>query len=261
MSEHTEGKLSALARRLEPYISRWVREILGDQNTRFRQGMTYVHGTGFPYFDESGLDPGRGQATVGGTIRTDYGDSQLNRENDSEIARGDDQKILGGQNNSTYWVADSISGGNGSYVTEDIAWVMGNKFSVPGDGQTMWQCMFGEEYYGGYPSGGAWAPLYNYYFYDTPVNHTLLFNSYFAGHSVYDGTKCWHFLLDAIITWNGEGTCSVVWQNSTEIYSDGDDVDVRIAPSYTGAWGFEAYSTVYQGIRWFVHSRIAETSF
>ena len=259
MNDLTEGKLSTLARRLDPFVRKWVREILGEQGGTPGGGMTYIQGTGFPVNDESVI--GRGQSGVGGERDYIYGDFQLNRENDEEITRGDSQKILGGQNSSTTWWADSVGGGNGSYVSDDMAWAMGNKFSVPGDGQTMWQCMFGEEYYGGYPSGGAWAPLYNYYFYDTPVNHTLLFNSYFAGHSVYDGTKCWHFLLDAIITWNGEGTCSVVWQNSTEIYSDGDDVDVRIAPSYTGAWGFEAYSTVYQGIRWFVHSRIAEISF
>ena len=258
MSEFTEGKLTGLARGLEPFVSKWVREILGARNSKFKRGMTYIHGTGFPYLDESEL--GRGQENVGGDRVYNYGDFQLNRENDGEITTGGNQKILGGQNNSTYWLAESVGGGNGSYVSDDIVWAMGNKFSIPGDGQSMWLCMSGEEYYGDYPSGGLWTSLFGYKFYDTPTPQTLLFNCYFAGHNVYDGSKCWHFVLDAMVTWNDD-TFSVVWQNSTEIYSDGDAVDVRISAWSDVGFLFDAYSEVYQGIRWFVHARISEISF
>ena len=259
MNEHTQGKLSSLARRLEPFVTRWVHEILGEGRHTPLPGMTYIHGTGFPYIDESGQDPGRGRRTVLGTITPNYDDFQLNRDNDNEIVAGDAGYILGGTANKISWRSDGVVGGRGGYITDNVSWAMGNYFSLCGDGQTHWQAMFGEEYYGS--PYEDWVPLYNYGFEDVLVKRTLLFNSYFAGHNVYDGTKCWHFLLDAVITWNGEGTCSVIWQNSTEIYSDGDDVDVRIAPSYDDLWGFEAYSTVYQGIRWFVHSRILEISF
>jgi len=260
MNEHTQGKLSSLARRLEPFVTRWVHEILGEGRHTPLPGMTYIHGTGFPYIDES--ESGRGQGHVGDDhAHTIYGDFQLNRENDEEITQGDSQKILGGQNNGTYWRGDSVGMGNGSYAVDDIVWSMGNKFSIPGDGQTMWMCMFGEEYYGAWPSGGSWTPLFGYYLYDTPSPLTMLFNCYFVGHNVYDGSKCWHFMLDAMVTWNDDGAPTVVWQNSTEIYSDGDGVDVRINPDYEYGILYDAYSEVYQGIRWFVHARISEISF
>ena len=254
MSEFFEGKLSTLARRLEPYVRKWVREILGENDGKSVGNITYIHGTGFPKLDELGT---RGQKNVGGDKDYRYSDFQLNRDNDDEVVGGEFGYILGGVANKTYWKADSVIGGRGGYIVDNESWVMGNYFSTPGDGQTHWMIMFGEEYY--YPSEN-WGPLYSYALEDH-ANHTMLFNAYFAGHDVIDGSKCWHFMLDAVVTWNGTGTLSIVWQRSTEIYSSGDGVDVRIGAGYGDGITYEAYSDCYQGIRWFVHARISEISF
>ena len=254
MSEFSDGRLSTLARKLEPYVRKWVREILGENDGKSVGNITWIQGTGFPKLDESVMKRGRWNIGTADNPFTTWGFCalQLNRENDDEITQGESQWIMGGADNKMYWRADDVAGGRGGYATGDLAWCMGNKFSVPGDGQTLWIVTFGEEDY--YPHD-PWVPLYDYDFEDTPPC-TLLLNSYFVGHNCIDGSKQWHFSLDAVFTWN---PLSIIWQKSTEHYSSGDGVDVRIGSEY--GLTFQARSDCQQGIRWFVSTRIAQVGF
>ena len=265
MKEFISGKLSTLARQLEPFVRQWTRDILGEQTGGRGDDLTWIQGTGFPKNDEEEM---RGQksllpsTTVGGQ-GTGYVDFQLNRDNDDEVTLGNDATILGGYGNRTQWQADATIGGRGAHVSGDICWAMGNKFVVTGDGQTDWICTFGEEYY--YPEEyfddpEHWGPLYDYELYDMGTKHTMLIHSVLVGHDIIHGNAggnlCWHFEIDAVCTYS---PFAILWQQTRTVYSDGLGVDVRIGTEYGLVW--TARADYYMGINWFVSTRMVEIDF
>jgi len=269
MNQFISGKLSTLARQLEPYVRQWTRDILGNQTGGRDDDKTWIHGTGFPKDDEQET---RGQRTASGMQGWRYGDFQLNRTTDDQVVKGDAGYILGGENNELNWTGEAVVAGRGGYSTDGVDWVMGNQFDdEPRSANTRSTMMFGEEYYGGEIYGGdGWQSLFAYWMKDWD-RHTFLIESYIAGHSTKYVEKAWHFKLDALMTrefwgtpYSGSGEGIVIWQKSTELYSSGDGVDVRVvgseSPYYSG-YTIEAYSEGYQGIRWFVNGRSTEVDF
>jgi len=61
MKEFISGKLSTLARQLEPFVRQWTRDILGEQTGGRGDDLTWIQGTGFPKNDEEEM---RGQKSL-----------------------------------------------------------------------------------------------------------------------------------------------------------------------------------------------------
>jgi len=123
-----DRKITAIARQLEPFVRKIIREMLGgDAGVSYGQ-QTWIHGTGFPQKDTLGT---RGKDAV---------DLQLKRDAliSAQVAGGDRSCVLGGEYNRIDAEAnDSIVGGSGGWAYKNpCAFIMGNYVEDYGDAQS-----------------------------------------------------------------------------------------------------------------------------
>ena len=117
-------QLTTLARRLEPFIRKMIREMIGEMKSGSTalDNLTYIHGTGFPQDDKTG---NRGTWAV---------DLQLQRSYDTEVASGDLSTILGGYENKITTDGDySAAMGGGAIVDTPNRFTNSQYGFEPGD--------------------------------------------------------------------------------------------------------------------------------
>jgi len=119
-----DDKLTTLAKKIEPFVKKFIREMIYSGGSTNDQ--TFFYGTGFPKSDTLG------------TRGTDAVDFQLNRDTSAQVAGGARSCILGGQYNRIDAAAyDSIVGGSGGWAYKNpCAWIMGNYIEDYGDAQS-----------------------------------------------------------------------------------------------------------------------------
>ena len=118
--------ITTLARKLEPYIRKMIREMLGDfELGGVSGGLTWIQGTGIPEEDKEGNS--RGYHSI---------DMQLGRSADDEVASGSNSAILCGYDNKAS-AKMSIAAGYGAYADNQNQFAIGysNRDTPHGDAQ------------------------------------------------------------------------------------------------------------------------------
>ena len=240
----TDKYLSTLARRLWPYISTYVRQMIGDNSVSGTAGgdITWIQGTAIP--EEDAL----------GTRGTNSIDFQISRDADTEIASGTESAILWGNANKAS-ATRSAAAGFGAYADNTYQFAIGESYRDTPHGDAQGSRFFGMDII---TVDNTWQTFASF---EIRTDTTWSFMALLVGIEAGAANSYAYQILGAVE--NDGGTTSVLGQTVTTIYEDDANFNARaVADDANDEIEFQVTDTGNNGrdSKWSVHMITAEAT-